>query len=309
MITQPRFVKSHVPLAAYTTFNLGGPAKYFAEAADANDILEAVKWANRQHIKYFALGGGSNVLISDQGVDGLVIHPTDHQLTATDGLIIAAAGVKLDDLVEFALAQGRGGLKFLIRIPGQVGGSVAGNAGGHDGWLGQFVVWVEVVDATGEMRRLPADQCDFTYRHSALLDNNYVVTRAAFNLPPVDPVAERKIIDQAIATKTERQPLDQHTAGCTFRNVEQPSADMSDELRAMQYPDGSIPAWKLIDAVDLAGYKLGAMQMSPKHANFLINTGGGTTDQAMQLISLVKQRVRDKYGIMLQEEIRYLGFE
>ena len=201
-----------------------------------------------------------------------------------------------------------GGLQWLIGVPGTVGGSIYGNAGGHGWGLGDQVDWVEVVTSAGEIRRLTRGECQFKYRSSVFKSHSdWIILQAQLALPTIDPVAERQLLADTTKQKNASQPTTAKTAGCMFANPRVDGLKLPAELHK-SVSDGTISAWRLIEHVGLKGRRLGQIEISPKHANFMINLGGGTADEVMQLLSLVKQRVRDILGTQLHEEIQYLGF-
>jgi len=306
MANRPSNIRTDVTLSEFTTIRLGGSAKYFAAPKTDDELREALQWAKGESLPVTILGGGSNVIIPDQGIEGLVIHPADGTLTLQDGIIVAGAGVPLGQLIAFALEHDRGGLSWLIGVPGQVGGSVAGNAGSRHDWIGQYVVSIEAMSPAGKIERFGPDACAFAYRSSIFHTNGYIIVRVGLQLPTVEPKTEQSLLREMAKKKQRSQPIGAACAGCMFRNVS--PAEVSEAAKSLADADGVVPVWRLVTEVGLVGYHLGGMTISDLHANFMINTGTGTADQAVQLMSLVKQRVRDTLGIQLHNEIRLLGF-
>lgn len=301
-------ILEHQSIAPYTTWKIGGPARWFVEAKTDEDICAAVAWAKGQQQPYRVLGAGSNTLVSDQGFAGLLILARNDHLEWQPPLVTAGAGVKNGLLIAQALQRKLGGLQWLIGVPGSVGGSVFGNAGSRDQAIGDYVVWVDAVYPDGRVERRSRAECRFGYRDSYFKHAPATILQVSLALRPIDPIKERKDLADASAAKQRSQPLAAASAGCMFKNPTVTPAEVPEELRPFVNANNTLSAWRLIAAVDLAGKKIGRMQISEQHANFLINLGGGTADQAVQLISLVKQRVRDTLNIQLQEEIQYLGF-
>ncbi len=222
--------------------------------------------------------------------------------------VIAGAGVKLGQLIAGAAQHGLGGLAWLIGVPGSVGGAVYGNAGSRTAALGDYVEWVEGYLPDGSARRWTKGESEFSYRTSRFKNQPAIILQVQLQLPTVDVATERAALAATAARKKTVQPLTDASAGCMFKNPVVDPSSLPDDLRSEVFPDGTLSAWRLIAAAGLQGRRLGQMEISPRHANFMINHGGATADQAVQLISLVKQQVRDKLGVQLHEEVQYLGF-
>ncbi len=283
-------LKTDEPLAQFTTFKIGGPAKYFFIAHDNNSIIKAVKLARELEINYFILGNGSNILISDKGFDGLVIKMENTKISFEDKLVRAESGLPLQKLIRETIAKKLSGLEFLIGIPGTVGGGVAGNVGTPTDWIGEKVTEVEILNAESEIAIVPKSQCDFSYRFSRFKYNDKeVILTVNFKLEkaPSD-VIQKKVTD--FLNNRSHQPTAKPCAGSIFKN-----------------PEGK-KAWKIIDEVGLRGKQIGGAKVSDEHANFIINTGTAKAEDVVILISYIKQQVRDQLGYQLQEEIKYVGF-
>jgi len=281
--------ENHI-LAPYTSFKIGGPAKYFFVAERNSDIIKAVKLARESQIDYFILGNGSNILISDLGFDGLVIKMENNKIDFNENIVTAESGVKVQKLIRETISRNLSGLEHLIGIPGTVGGGVAGNIGTPNQWIDEHIIDVTILDDQGEQIILPKSQCDFSYRYSRFKNNDTeIILSARFRLLP----SSQKIIQQKVKDfleKRSHQPVNQPCAGSIFKN-----------------PEGH-KAWKLIDEVNMRGKKVGGAKVSEEHANFIINTGRATAEDVVVLISLIKQQVRDNLGVQLNEEIKYIGF-
>lgn len=309
MPKEPPTLQHDVVLAPYTTLKIGGPAKYFAAPTSLAEVQEVIAWAHQQAIPFRILGRGANTLIADRGFEGLVVVMLNDQLVWDPPRVVAGAGVQNGQLIANALKHGLGGMRWLIGVPGTVGGSLYGNAGGHGWGLGDQVEWVEVITVQGQLKRLTKEECQFAYRTSIFKSHpEWVIVQAQLTLPTVDAVAERNVLAATTKQKNANQPTTAKTAGCMFTN---PVADLSRlpaHLREHVDETGKIAAWRVIHEVGLKGKTIGQIQISELHSNFMINLGGGTADQVMQLLSLVKQQVRDKLGMQLHEEVQYLGF-
>lgn len=287
---------------------VGGPAQYLCIGTTVEELVEAWEWARAEKIPVTILGAGSNSLVNDVGVEGLVIIPRNSQIDWTPPRVIAGAGTKLGQFIGGAANHGLGGLTWVLGVPGTVGGSLYGNAGSKEHGLGEYVIWVEVIDLNGQRRRYSRDECRFAYRHSAFKEMKTCILQAELELPQVDPIKERTTLAAMAKQKNANQPTTAASAGCMFKNPVVQFETLPSELQSSVFPDGTISAWRLIDWLGLKGKQIGQIQVSTKHGNFMVNLGGGTADQVVQLISFVKQQVRDTLGIQLHEEVQYLGF-
>ncbi|MFA5070090.1 MAG: UDP-N-acetylmuramate dehydrogenase [Patescibacteria group bacterium] len=282
-------VKNNIILASYTTFKIGGPAKYFAVVKKEEEMMAGLKWAKENKQPYFILGHGANILVSDKGFDGLVIK-NEMKDTETNAAVFVESGVVLADLIGQCAGKGISGLEFLAGVPSTLGGAIYGNAGSAQKAIGDFVVSVRALDRDLRVRVFNKADCGFAYRQSIFKNNEYVILSATLKLEKGDAYNIIEGIKNLMLKKKETQDLEHPSAGCVFKNA-----------------DGYI-AGRLIDELGLKGKKIGQAQISEKHANYIINLGGATADQVAQLISYIKQQVRDKKKIQLQEEINYVGF-
>lgn len=309
MSKPPALVRQGVALAPYTTFKIGGPAKFFAVVKSIDDLQTILTWARDAGVPWRVIGKGGNLLVADRGFDGLVMVMQNDQLEWAPPAVTAGAGVQNGQLIANALRHNLGGMRWLIGVPGTVGGSLYGNAGGHGWGLGDQVDWVEVLTADGRMTRLDRAACDFQYRSSAFKKNpDWIITQARLTFPAIDHAAELALLAATTKQKNLNQPTTTQTAGCMFTNPKVEAKNLPESLREFAAADGTISAWRLIEHVGLKGHRLGRVSVSDRHANFMINSGGATADHVAQLLSLVKQRVRDTLGVQLREEVQYLGF-
>jgi UDP-N-acetylenolpyruvoylglucosamine reductase len=286
------------PLARHTTFRIGGPAELFVTAGDSQRLLALARLATEHHWPVTVLGGGSNVLVSDDGIPGLVIASAARgvrELTE-DGLpgFVADAGVPLAGLARRAIHHGWSGLEWAVCIPGTVGGAVIGNAGAHGGQVSDALDWAEIGWPDGRRERWQAADLRLGYRTSALKERlgaqepAPIVLAAAFRLDHGDASALRLRADECLAQRRATQPVEP-SAGSAFRN-----------------PPGD-HAGRLIEACGLRGARLGGAQVSDRHANFIINTGTATAGEVAALIEKIRDSVRGKFALELQPEILFLG--
>lgn len=276
-----------IKLANYTTFGIGGKADYFVAAKTKKQILEAVKWAKKKGVDYFILGHGSNVLVADKGVRGLVIKTESLKLKAESSRIIAQAGVSLSNLIQYSLKHSLSGLEVLAGIPGTVGGSVVGNAGTEKGSIAQVVEKVTVLGEDAKIKDLDRQKCQFDYRRSCFQKNKEIILEVTFNLKKEKPVVIKKRIAEVLKTR-KNQPKGKN-AGSIFKNPRFASAGY------------------LIENAGFKGKKVGRAMISYKHANWIINLDIAKALDVLKLISLIKDKVWKDFKVKLEEEIVFLG--
>jgi UDP-N-acetylmuramate dehydrogenase len=294
----PSRVRSEAPLAPLTTFKVGGPAEWLIETTNADEIADALRLAHRAAVTVTMLGGGSNVLIGDAGIRGLVIRPRGGQAALIDrDRIRVDAAMTINGLVRWTLNHGVAGLEAWAGTPGTVGGAIFGNAHFGGRLIGELVDSVRLADLDGGTRDLPKSEMEFGYDRSRLQRTREVLLSAVFNVSSGEPGALREIARLSLAYRKRTQPLDAPSAGCIFQN---PSA--------ADVPEG-IPgsAGALVDRAGLKGAVVGGARVSPTHANFIINDGSASAADIRALIDLCRTRVRERFGVTLEEEIVYLG--
>jgi UDP-N-acetylmuramate dehydrogenase len=296
----PDRVGCHAPLARFTTMKVGGPADWLLEPASSAEIVAALRLAHEAAVPVTILGGGSNVIIGDKGIRGLVLRPRDgHIAQAGDRLVRADAAVTINSLVRWTMSRGLGGLEAWAGTPGTVGGAVYGNAHYGGRLIGDLIVHVVLVTRDGVVREVPVADLQMGYDTSRLQATGEVLLAAVFGLQPgADVSALRATARQSLAHRKRTQPLDVPTAGCMFQN---PSA-------GEMVPDG-VPrsAGALIDRAGLKGRSVGGAMVSPVHANFIVNTGRATAAEIRALITECRDTVADRFGVHLKDEIVWLG--
>ncbi len=290
-------VATHEPLARHTTFRIGGPADLYAVATNLEQLERLAALAAEHGIPATILGGGSNILVSDAGVRGLVIanHTRDYELPKpTACRLITDSGVALAGLARTAIKAGWSGLEWAVSVPGTVGGAVIGNAGAHGGDIAGNLAWALVAYPGQGRQVLTAAQLALTYRSSVLKRQlaagaaGPVVLAAAFNLTPGDAAEMTARADSFLARRRASQPIEP-SAGSIFRN-----------------PPGDY-AGRLVEAVGLKGHSIGGAQISTRHANFIVNTGDATAADVVALMQLIRRRIYEDTGIELVAEILTLG--
>jgi UDP-N-acetylmuramate dehydrogenase len=293
-------VTANAALAPYTTFRVGGPADWFLEPRTSEEILTALQMAHAAGVPVTVVGGGSNVLVSDTGVRGLVIRPRGGDVRTVDERHIRAdAAVTINGLVRWTINHGRAGLEAWAGTPGSVGGAIFGNAHFGGRLIGELVSAVQLATRDGATEEVPAAAMAFAYDRSRLQDSGEILLSAMFRVSPGDPAALRATARASLAYRKRTQPLETPSAGCVFQNPQR---------ERDRVPDG-IPwsAGALVDRAGLKGAAIGGARVSPTHGNFIVNEGSATAADIRQLIDLCKSAVRDQFGVDLREEIVYLG--
>jgi len=298
------------PLACYTRFALGGPAGLLIDAADPVTFSRALSLANSSGLPVAVIGGGTNLVAADEGFPGVILRYTSGRIKREGRRILADAGASLDELVEFAIEHGLGGVETLARIPGWVGGAVYGNAGAYGHSISERVSSVAVTDGATRME-MPAAACEFAYRQSVFKRRkDWVILSVCLELEPADPALLK---DTAAKIRSERDakfPADMKCAGSIFKNllVDQLPAGLIASIPPCLIREGKIPAGWFLEQVGAKGMQRGGMRVADYHANLIYNAGGGTARELRRLIAELKKRVQDRFGLELEEEIQFLGF-
>lgn len=282
-------LRENEPMNKHTSFRVGGPARWFVEAKSAEEIQEAILFAKEKDVAWFILGGGTNTLVSDKGFDGLVIKMSNREVKIEGKRMIVGAGAMSVSAARAAADAELSGLEWAASLPGTIGGAVRGNAGCFGGEIKDVVESVRTLDKTMTHADLA-----FGYRDSAIKYSKEIILEVTLKLMKGDEVEIKKKMDEVMAKRKVTQPIASGTAGCAFKNPL-----VNGKL---------ISCGKIIDDLGLKGTKIGGIQISDVHGNFLINDGTATADDVVQMIAFIKTRARNELGIQLQEEIEYLGF-
>lgn len=294
----PERISREVMLAPYTTFKVGGPAEWLFEPRSSAEIVDALRLAHANEIPVTLLGGGSNVLIGDRGVRGLVIRPRGGVVEQLDaGRIRADAATTINGLVRWTVQRGIAGLEAWAGTPGTVGGAIFGNAHFAGRLIGELVESVRLAGLDGHVRDLSRDEMEFGYDRSRLQRTREVLLSAVFRVSSGDPAALRDVARQSLAYRKNTQPLDTPSAGCIFQNPE----------RSEVPPDIPASAGALVDRAGLKGTSRGDARVSLTHGNFIVNDGRATASEIRALIDECRARVNEQFGVALHEEIVYLG--
>ena len=306
-------VKENVPLAPFTSFCIGGPARYLAEVGSADELRDVLLLAHKKGLDYYLLGGGTNLLVSDRGFDGLVIRVKFDAIRQTSHGIEAEAGADLTGLVHQAASWGLLGMESLAGIPGMLGGAVRGNAGAYGGCIAEVCTAVRALNAeTLEYVSLTCEECCFGYRESRFKrEPGLIVVSAALELLPGSPEEIRQRVEATLARRAARNLQCEKSVGSFFMNpvVSDPALiERFETDQRVRSRDGRIPAGWLIDQAGLRKQRIGAAMVSALHANYLINTGGASAQEVLALARTIKERVRAVTGVQLREEVSCLGF-
>lgn len=278
-------------LSAHTTFKIGGPAEVFASPQNAGQVSAAVRFCKENGVKLFPLGKGSNLLVSDEGASGIVLHfgrDMSEMRLLDEETIYCEAGASLAKLCGFALENSLTGLEFAYGIPGSVGGAVFMNAGAYGGEIKDVILSAEHIDENGECGKFSGEELQMSYRHSVYSSKKYIITSAVFRLKKGDKAEIKAKMDELLGKRFDKQPMDKPSAGSTFKR-----------------PEGAF-ASALIDQCGLKGFTVGGAQVSEKHAGFVINKGGATCSDVLELIKQVQDKVKTDTGFTLEPEVEIL---
>ena len=306
-------IQENVPLAPLTSFRVGGSALFYCEIKSLEELKEALEYAKKKNLGFYVLGGGSNLLVSDKGFNGLIIRMKNAGIRINNNILEVEAGVPLIKVINTAAAAGLAGIESLAGIPGTVGGAVRGNAGAYSSEICGVVKSVKAYDCEKDCEIVfKGPICDFSYRSSIFKKNkNLIILEATLEL------ASGKIAEIQEKTKdviVKRASMGLHgvkSAGSYFMNPVVTNEKLKEDFTKEKgvEPRGSkLPAGWVIDQAGLRGKKIGGAAVSELHANYIVNDQNASSDDVMMLVSYVKQQVRDQLGIQLQEEVNYLGF-
>ncbi|MCR4417454.1 MAG: UDP-N-acetylmuramate dehydrogenase [Ignavibacteria bacterium] len=278
------------PLSRFTTFRIGGPADYYLEPKDRDDLLKLIKYLKEINYPYIIIGNGSNILISDDGIRGAAIN-LEYGFTKIEVMknkVFAEAGIRLSKLVDVCIEHSLVGIENLAGIPGTLGGAILMNAGAYGGEISDYIKVVEVLDGT-EIKFLKKEECGFSYRKSNL--EGKIILSAEFELPFGDKTKAKERRKELLLKRNQSQPVELPNAGSIFKN---PSGDY---------------AARLIEQAGLKGLTIGGAKVSEKHANFIVNFNNASANDVLELMKIIRQTVFQKFGIMLEPEIKMIGFD
>lgn len=308
-----RLLRQHVPLAPLSTYQIGGPAEYFSEPTSESELKEVIEWAQEHNQAITVLGGGSNILISDDGVKGLVIRPKNEKIEIQGSVMTMGATALVKTVSEQAFEAGLSGLEWAIGIPGFVGGAIRGNAGAHGGSFDQIVTEVVVFDTdTLTLKVYTPSMCGFTYRHSFFKESaRYIIWEVKVQLKEGDKELMKKEMNEYREYRRTSQPTEP-SAGCVFKNLLVKDVEqINPEVVKMAEADnkvrgGKIGAGYLIQKLNLRGYQVGGAEISEKHANFVVNKDQAKASDILLIMKYVQERVKKEYKIGLEPEIQVI---
>jgi len=284
-------VKTDEPMKNHTSFKIGGPADFFVTPCSVYSLCEVIKLCNNEKLPIFIMGNGTNLLVSDKGIRGVVVKIYDNlsDFHVKEDCIEAYGGILLSKLSDIALENGLTGFEFASGIPGTLGGAVAMNAGAYGGEMKDVVVETEYIDKEGNIKIVRGEEHQFGYRTSFIQKQSGIAVKSLIKLKKGDKSSIKALIDDLTARRRDKQPLEMPSAGSVFKR-----------------PEGYF-AGKLIEDCGLRGYSIGDAQVSEKHCGFIVNKGNATAKDILDLIRYIQKTVKDKFSVDLQTEVRIVG--
>ena len=305
-------LQENVELKDYTTYKIGGPAKYFLIVASPVQTSLALALAKKHGMAFLVLGGGSNLLVSDKGFDGLVVKVDIKDDISRDGnTITAGAGVSMKDLVDFCVSNELAGLEWAGGLPGTLGGAIRGNAGAFGGETKDSILEVGALDDNLQLKKLSNKECQFGYRTSIFKTQNWIVLSAKLQLKKGDKNEIVKVAQARADFRHERHPLEYGNSGSVFKNM--PLSEFSEYWQknlvhvVKRDPFDVVPTAYLISEAGLKGTTIGGGQISAKHPNFIVNLGNAKAEDILTLIEITKTKVKEKFGVQLEVEVQLVN--
>jgi UDP-N-acetylmuramate dehydrogenase len=301
----------HVPLSRYTRFGIGGPATLYVEAAGESSFMEALRLARESGTRYAVIGGGTNLVVSDDGFSGMLLRFTGRDISNHGGCLQVQAGADLQELVDYSVAHGLKGLETMTGIPGSTGGAVYGNAGAYGHSIMERIHGVRFFDGD-TIQTIGNAQCEFHYRESIFKRRKeWVVLSAELHM---DHAHADQLADTAagiLKIRNEKYPPTMKCAGSIFKNLilaELPQG-VREQVPGKVVREGKVPSAWFLEEVGAKGLRRGDIQVATYHANLIYNDGRGTARDLRDIINMLKTRVQERFGFNLEEEVQYLGFE
>ena len=299
------------PLSQHTRFAIGGPASILVEAPEARSFVDALQIARSSGLRYVVIGGGTNLIVSDDGFCGVVLKLTAHEIAVDGARVTADAGVVLQDLVDRTVDRGLQGLETMTGIPGSTGAAVYGNAGAYGHSISERVTSVEFFDGS-DVRRIDNAACQFRYRESIFKRHKeWIIFSTDLLMTPADSAVLRATADKILAVRNAKYPPTMKCAGSIFKNflLAELPANVAAQVPATSIIEGKVPSAWFLERVGAKGMREGGILVADYHANLIYNTGDGTARELKTLIGELKRRVREKFGIEVEEEVQYVGCE
>lgn len=304
-----------ISLSKYSNYRIGGEARYFYIARNLEGLIKAVERAKKDGLNAFILGGGTNLLINDEGFKGLVLKPEINLLKVAGDRIRVGAGVLMTQLLNYSITKGLSGLEWAGGLPGTVGGAIRGNAGAFGGETKDAILEVVSLDISGKASKIVRrtnKECWFGYRNSAfkINDGREIILEATLVLKKGDKKSVRDTIEEKIRYRQERHPMEHPNIGSIFKNIDAKNAPEKWRkifaAKVKNDPFPVLPTAVLLAEAGLKGVSCGGAMISPKHPNFIVNVGGASAEDVKKLIGLVKSTIKTKFGVELEEEIQYV---
>jgi UDP-N-acetylmuramate dehydrogenase len=307
-------IKKNVPLRDYSTYKIGGPAKYFVKVKNKEELKEALNFCQENNLKFFILGGGSNVLFSDEGFNGLVIKMDNKAFRfLRNNKLFVEAGCEMEKIVRETVKRGLSGLEWAGGLPGTVGGAIRGNAGAFGGEIKDIVEKVIAFSPKeNQEKEYSKEECQFEYRSSIFKREKKIVLSAVLSFKEGDPKELKRKVKEEINYRKERHPLEYPNAGSVFKNcpLEKIPPEIrerfKDKIKLDPFP--ILPTAVLIAEAGLKGLRIGGAKVSEKHPNFLVNFNNAKAKDVLDLIKKVKEVIWEKFGVLLEEEIEIVEF-
>lgn len=307
-------IRQNIELSPYSSFNIGGRAKYFTEISSRDELAEAIKWSEDNKVPYLILGGGSNIVINSSDIYALVVRMSNKDMAFKGERIECGAGLELSQAVNRAAGQGLSGLEWAIGIPGSIGGAVRGNAGAYGSSVSESIEMVEAYKLLNRKFEFMSNRdCLFGYRDSIFKNKNLIIWQVSLKLHYQDAAIIKEKMAQNAGRRNEKLPK-LPSAGSIFKNItwdylQECNPGLAESAASSGAVKGGMvaSAW-VIDRLGLKGKVIGGAKISLEHANFIVNTGRATAENVITLISYIKQQARDRMGIQLNEEVQYFGF-
>jgi UDP-N-acetylmuramate dehydrogenase len=298
-------------LASRTRFGIGGPADIFVEGAQEESFLEAVRVARSSRLEWTVIGSGTNLIVADEGYRGIVLRFTGGRVSGEGARVCVEAGAELQELVDYAIGRGWKGLETLAGIPGSVGGAIYGNAGAYGHAISEVVHKVGFWDGEG-VRGFENPECAFGYRESVFKRHkDWIIVWAELGLEAGDPAELRKTAEEILAVRNQKYPPEMKCAGSIFKNLllEQLPSSLARVVPREVVREGKVPAAYFLEKAGAKGLSRGDIHVAGYHANLIYNAGAGRARDLLELIAELKSRVRERFGLELEEEVQYLGAE
>lgn len=305
-------LQQDVILKPLTNYQIGGMAKYFCQPANNEELIQALEFVSSKSLPHFVLGSGTNILVSDQEFNGLIIKMENKKFSVEGARIIAEAGVLMNDLLNAAAQNSLAGLEWAGGLPGTVGGAIRGNVGCFGSEIKDRIIKVTSVNQNGKIIERDNAACQFNYRDSIFKNNQEIILSIELQLEKGDPKEILKIKDEKIRYRQKRHPLDFPNVGSIFKNCplelvpEDIQKIFSEKIKNDPFP--LIPTAVFLAEEGLKGKQIGGAKVSEKHPNFIINFDNAKAEEVVILISLIKDRIKNSFGVLLEEEVQFVGF-